>query len=472
MNGVIAKNLESRIRGVECDDWKIVELVNFGKSAAVFKAERDGNLAAVKVFDPELVESFGVDVTGTRIERQLTLIGERHPNLVQILGGGHQKREDLWFVVMEYLEYPDLETVLADVRPNQIAPIISQLAEAAHFLLERHNLAHRDIKPANVAVDLDLPHAVLLDLGVIRPIGDSDITDEEGRKFIGTLRYSSPEFLARREEDSDDGWAAVTFYQLGAVLHDLVMKHPIFANQSEPFARLVKAIEYDEPDVNPSDEYPPEIVQLTKNCLVKNPVTRLDLVKWEDFRVDRLEPGRSAAIDRIKQRALSARDAAGSPDLRDEFDRRRITQLAMSVRAELGGMIHNSLTHPLYPPHEIHEHADREIFILLGQADHVGFPYYVGALLDVLILDAPSKAIAIEASAAASSVAIDYESYLKMEPPRMLVFRGVFETKNLMKLISGTLINLIEQGQEMSGKISDTSLRALQVTTTTDQNNE
>ena len=295
--------------------------------------------------------------------------------------GGYQKVENLWFVVMEYLEYPNLETVLAHVRPNQIAPIISQVAAAARILIERYELAHRDIKPANVAVDLDLPHAVLLDLGVIRPIGDSDITDEEGRKFIGTLRYSSPEFLARKEKDSADGWTAVTIYQLGAVLHDLVMKHPIFEEQSEPFARLVQAVEHDEPDVNPSDEYPPEIVQLTRNCLVKNPVTRINLVNWEDFRVDRLEPGRSAAIDRIQQRALAARDAAGGPDLTDEFNRRRMKQVSMSVRAELGGMIHNSLTHPFYPPHEIHEHGDQEIFILLGQADHVGFPYYVGLLL-------------------------------------------------------------------------------------------
>ena len=472
MNGVIAKNLESRILGVECDGWRIVELANFGKSAAVFKAERDGNLAAVKVFDPELVQLFGVDITQARIMRQLTLIGERYPNLVQILGGGHQEHENLWFVIMEYLEYPNLETVLADVRPNQIASIIFQVAQAARFLLEHHNLAHRDIKPANVAVDLDLPHAVLLDLGVIRPIGDSDITDEEGRKFIGTLRYSSPEFLARKEEDSAEGWTAVTIYQLGAVLHDLVMKRPIFADQSEPFARLVKAVEHEEPDVNPSDEYPPEIVQLTKNCLVKNPATRLELVKWEDFGVDRLEPGRSAAIERVQQRALAARDAAGGPGLTDEFNRRRMKRVAMSVRADLGVMIHDSLTHPLYPPHEIHEHTDREIFILLGKADHVGFPYYVGALLDVQILDASSNAVLIEASAAASTAEIDYESYVKGAPPRLPLFKGVFEKKNIMKLVTETLIYLIDQGQEIRGKIDDTVLRPLQVTTTTDQNDE
>jgi serine/threonine protein kinase len=66
---------------------------------------------------------------------------------------------------------------------------------------------------------------VLLDLGVLRPIAGSTLTDANGiQAFVGTLQYSSPEFLLRQEEESLDGWRSLTFYQIGGVLHDLIMR--------------------------------------------------------------------------------------------------------------------------------------------------------------------------------------------------------------------------------------------------------
>jgi hypothetical protein len=67
-----------------------------------------------------------------------------------------------------------------------------------------------------VAISHDFEHCTLLDLGVIRPVGIAEITDERQRHFIGTLRYSPPELLIREEQDTPEGWRAITFYQLGA----------------------------------------------------------------------------------------------------------------------------------------------------------------------------------------------------------------------------------------------------------------
>jgi len=80
-----------------------------------------------------------------------------------------------------------------------------------------------------------LKRLVLLDFGVLRPIGKPGLTDGTGhRSFIGTLQYSSPEFLLRKEEDSLLGWRAVTIYQIGGVLHDLVIRRPLFADFADP----------------------------------------------------------------------------------------------------------------------------------------------------------------------------------------------------------------------------------------------
>ena len=52
--------------------------------------------------------------------------------------------------------------------------------------------------------------------------------DPKSRYFLGTLRYASPEFLLRREQDSPDGWRAVTTYQIGTVLYEMIHVSRVF----------------------------------------------------------------------------------------------------------------------------------------------------------------------------------------------------------------------------------------------------
>ena len=160
--------------------------------------------------------------------------------------------------------------------------IIRQVASASRFL-ENLQLCHRDIKPENIAISDDFQTAKLLDFGVIRPHGMKAITDgTNGKIFIGTLKYSPPEFLLREEQDTPEGWRAITFYQLGAVLHDLIMRRPLFADFENPYARLVNAVQQETPKIE-SKVVPPALVELARYCLVKPVQTRLQLVSWEHF---------------------------------------------------------------------------------------------------------------------------------------------------------------------------------------------
>ena len=120
-------------------------------------------------------------------------------------------------------------------------------------------------------------------LGVIRPIGVENITDYSSVKpFLGTLRYSSPEYLLRNEEDTVEGWRALTFYQLGAVLHDMIMKYPLFNDRSNPYTRLVNAVINEIPEITVRD-VDSDIYLLAKQCLLKDPALRSRYIKWEDF---------------------------------------------------------------------------------------------------------------------------------------------------------------------------------------------
>lgn len=303
MDSAQAKLFAESLEHAAVGGWTIQSVYGWGKSAVVFQANKDGTQGALKVFHPELVERYGRHVQLERVQREANLVGAHHPNLVRILDGGACPHSGHLFVVMEALAQKNLQQALHEIPPENIASIAAQLASAARFLEDR-GLAHRDIKPENIAISADFSKVTLLDLGVLKPIGLSNLTDVDQRAFIGTLRYSSPEFLLRKEPDTVEGWRAVTFYQLGAVLHDLLMRKSLYEEYENPFANLVQAIE--DPSINP-DVYGADArsVALCRNCLIKNPATRLELVKWEDFAAVAVPPAAASPSDareRIRKR--------------------------------------------------------------------------------------------------------------------------------------------------------------------------
>lgn len=308
MDAVVARRMAAELVNSEIGGWKVTEYVNCGKSAIVLRGWRDENVAALKVFDPDLVQRFGRGSQLARIDREKTLIGKNHPNLVSIFDGGECPQTGYLFVAMEYIEAPNLAAALQMLPRDGIRSVISQVAAAAEFL-ESLNLAHRDIKPENIVITQSWARTVLLDLGVLRPLSGSDLTDETNAKpFIGTLRYASPEHLLRENDESSSSWRALTFYQIGAVLHDLIMRRPLFAEYSEPYGRLVHAVLRTVPTLDATD-VDPELISLAKDCLVKSPEHRLRFVTWERFQ---FRPGSTSALSQAREKLAKRRAQSSS----------------------------------------------------------------------------------------------------------------------------------------------------------------
>src|SRR5436309_1992789 len=113
MDPVRAQSMVAELKGRQLKGWTIGEPTGPpGKSAIVLLATRGDQQAALKVFDRELVERYGSAVQLARIERELSLKGQRHPNLVQIFDGGYSDDLKVMFVLMEYWPYPNLANVL------------------------------------------------------------------------------------------------------------------------------------------------------------------------------------------------------------------------------------------------------------------------------------------------------------------------------------------------------------------------
>jgi serine/threonine protein kinase len=318
MNKQAAEKMSRDLIGKSIGGWGIQSYINHGKSAVVFWAEKAGQQAALKVFDPDIVERYGRDNQLKRIERERSLIGKSHPNLISIYGGGEDN--GLLYIAMEYFRGANLEEKLLEIPKSEIRSLTAQIASAAKFL-EECSFAHRDIKPANIGISDDLKFAKLLDFGVIRPFDLSNVTDEgEQHFFVATLRYSPPELLFREEKQTLEAWRAVTFYQLGAVVHDLLMRKPLFSEVTEPYGRLVRAVEREIPIVN-SPDADADLRLLAQNCLAKDPTHRLSTVEWSDFNRPKVTDPLESARRRIAQhRVASAQsESVNSQPPQDNF---------------------------------------------------------------------------------------------------------------------------------------------------------
>ncbi|MFK4771729.1 protein kinase domain-containing protein [Rhizobium sp. ZW T2_16] len=281
MNEGRAIELKARLVSGRVGTWTIGSLIGWGGSAAVFEGTAGSVTAAVKIIDPDLVEEFGREAQRARVNLEAKLAGHEHPNLVKIIEASECQDTGLLFVAMQRLNHTKLSAHIGSLGGDQIAEIFRQTVAAAAYLDEQ-GICHRDIKPDNIMVSADLAQVVLMDLGIIlpfsRPETATDI-DPSGERFIGTARYCPPEFVRSMVERSAEGYRSLTFYQLGAVLHDLIMGEKLFGEISGPYAVLLDAISNRTPLIE-SAEVPTYLLELARDCLQKDPHRRLKLVDF------------------------------------------------------------------------------------------------------------------------------------------------------------------------------------------------
>jgi eukaryotic-like serine/threonine-protein kinase len=268
--------------GHEIEGWKIENRLGEGADGIVYACSKDGQNAAIKLYLPDALEKNGWEQGRERLEMQLSIRGEKHhSNLVQIFEGGESAEFATLYLVMEFVPGKPLADLIGTLPRTAIAPLLAQLVAAAKDL-EVQGLVHRDIKPANIVVNEDTGHLTLLDLGVISKLPAAEDARLSGDEFVATLRYSPPEFVWRQEVQSDEAWRAITFYQIGATLHDLIMRKRLFQGKDKPPAVLYDSVRYSSPEISMT-ECEQWLVTLAKCCLTKDWRKRLQLVTWDSF---------------------------------------------------------------------------------------------------------------------------------------------------------------------------------------------
>ena len=217
--------LGGKFRGFFLGPYKILRPIGQGGMGAVYLAEHTslGRKVAVKVLTAEKAKD---KLTLERFHREARAAAALdHPNIVRLhdisQGAG------VHFLVMEYVDGNDLQTLMAQTGPLHFAQAAQYIAQAAAGLQHAHErgFVHRDVKPANLMLTKD-GGIKILDMGLARSFTDArdNLTGllAEG-DIAGTVDFLSPEQAMNHplDERSD-------IYSLGATFYALVTGHPPF----------------------------------------------------------------------------------------------------------------------------------------------------------------------------------------------------------------------------------------------------
>jgi serine/threonine-protein kinase len=257
-------------------NYDVLDRLGAGGMGTVFKARhrRMKRVVALKV----LSRSMAQDATFLqRFQREVETIARlSHPNIVMAFDADEAEAGP--FLVMEYVDGPDLASVVQKQGPFTVSAAVDCILQAARGLEYAHgkNIVHRDIKPANLMRDVSGVVKVT-DLGLARlsslAIGpestpSSSITQAGG--IVGTADYMPPE----QSLDPASIDHRTDIYSLGATLHYLLLGQPPYQGQTL-MATLLKHREAPIPSLSEArKDVPVDLDAVFRRMMAKAPADR------------------------------------------------------------------------------------------------------------------------------------------------------------------------------------------------------
>jgi serine/threonine-protein kinase len=217
--------MDKKYKGFFLGKYKLLRHIGTGGMSSVYLAEHMlmHRQRAIKVLPKGRVNDSSY-LARFHLEAQATASLD-HPNIVRCYDVDNDG--DTHFIVMEFIEGKDLNTVVKQEGPLPMELACNYIAQSAEGLAHAHasNLIHRDVKPANLLVD-QKGVVKILDLGLALFSDDerASLTVEHKENVLGTADYLAPE----QAVNSHNVDHKADIYGLGCSLYFLLTGHPPF----------------------------------------------------------------------------------------------------------------------------------------------------------------------------------------------------------------------------------------------------
>lgn len=209
------------------DSYKLIEFKGKGTFGSVYKCEKNNKIFAMKIFSADFVFNEFSNGDDNRITREISAL--KMVNSEQVVkyiddGSFVDNGWKYYYVVMDYVEGEDLESVLkrkifsVEEAINIFSSIINGISA-----IHKAKLIHRDLKPANIYL-LENGSVKILDFGLSKLIDFTSITNTGDQ--LGTPLYMAPEQIS----DSKNIDYRSDYYALGVVLFKLLTNQTPYGN--------------------------------------------------------------------------------------------------------------------------------------------------------------------------------------------------------------------------------------------------
>lgn len=253
--------LESIARRIcQIREYRFVSQVGAGAFKETFHVRTsDDTSLALKVFRPKN--------TDNRVLREIDAMKRcDHPNVGKLFTVDHFQAENRkhLFSIEEFLAGGTLTEHIEErlLSVEEVLEIGGSLIQAVSHMAS-HGLVHRDLKPDNIMFKEDRETPVVVDLGLVRDLAESSLTQTWLMRGPGTPYFSAPEQLNNDKELID--WRTDQF-SLGVVLSMSVLGYHPFSEENETAAQLVDRVARRE---SPSPLFWNDTANLTLNALGK-----------------------------------------------------------------------------------------------------------------------------------------------------------------------------------------------------------
>jgi tRNA A-37 threonylcarbamoyl transferase component Bud32 len=261
--------------------YRVVRRVGAGGMGEIYEAThaRLAGRYAIKLLRPEVAAASDALA---RFEREARVTSAlQHPNIVQVVdfsvieGGGAP------YLVMEFLDGPELAQLMKRGGPLPVPRIVSYVKQIASGLMAAHekDVVHRDLKPQNIfvlkPVGQDDELVKIVDFGISK-VADVTTTITSMSTVMGTAHYMSPEQARGRVDEID---ARSDQFSLAVIVYEMLTGHDAFTGDN--VSSLVYQIVHEEPRalLEPGSPIPAPLVPVLRRALSKDKARRFPTVR-------------------------------------------------------------------------------------------------------------------------------------------------------------------------------------------------